>query len=265
LKKQKKVPKGVKILVFDIETAPVVAYVWSLWDQTVGLNQIVSDWHILSWAAKWLHEDKVMYMDQRNSPSIENDKDLLKGIWKLLDEADIVITQNGKSFDSKKLNARFILNGFDPPSAYRHIDTKIIASKNFAFTSNKLEYMSNKLCTKNKKLKKRKFEGFELWKQCLANNKAAWKEMEIYNKADVLATEELFYKLEPWGRYINYAIYSFNDNECVCGKPNFMKNGFYYTNASKFQKYRCRTCGAERRDSKNLIPKGLVTGRSLKP
>src|SRR5579863_8242080 len=94
---------GPKVLIFDIETAPIVAHVWSLWENNVGLNQIVSDWHVLSWSAKWLDDppNKVMYMDQRGVKNIEDDSNLLEEIWLLLDEADIVITQNGKSFDQK--------------------------------------------------------------------------------------------------------------------------------------------------------------------
>src|SRR5579885_3368369 len=173
-----------KILLFDIETAPMLAHVWDLWDQNVGLNQIKSDWHILAWAAKWYGDPphKIMYMDQRNVKNIADDRKILKGIWKLLNEADIVITQNGKAFDEKKLNARFIIQGFNPPSSFKHIDTRQIAKKRFAFTSNKLEYMTNKLCTKYKKLDHAKFYGFNLWSECLKGNIKAWKEMEKYNK-----------------------------------------------------------------------------------
>lgn len=96
----------------------------------------------------------------------------------MLDEADIVITQNGRKFDQKKLNARFILNGFKPPSSYKHIDTLVIARKHFGFTSNKLKYMTDKLCTKYKKLDHSKFPGMELWRECLKGNSEAWTEME---------------------------------------------------------------------------------------
>lgn len=256
--KKKSQHQGPKVLVFDIETAPILGHVWSLWDQNVALNQIKSDWHILSWSAKWLHDpaSKVMYKDQRNAKNIENDKDLMVGIWKLLDEADVVITQNGKSFDQKKLNARFILNGFQPPSSYKHIDTKIIAKRHFAFTSNKLEYMSDKLCTKYKKLKHAKFSGFDLWKECLAGNIEAWKEMEKYNKYDVLALEELYHKLIPWDNSINFNLYSDGlNNTCKCGSTDFAKNGFYYTATAKYQRYKCKDCGAEHRDRTNLFSK----------
>lgn len=247
-----------KVLIYDIETAPILGHVWKLWENNVALNQIVSDWHVLSWSAKWLGEPdtSVMYMDQRGSKNVEDDAKILKAMWDLLNEADVVITQNGKNFDQKKLNARFILNGFQPPGSYKHIDTKQIASKHFGFTSNKLEYMTDKLCTKYKKLKHTKFPGHELWTQCLAGNLEAWNEMEQYNKHDVLALEELYNKLIPWDNTINFNLYHEElDHVCKCGSTSFSKNGFYYTASGKFQKHKCKSCGSETRDKQNLFSK----------
>lgn len=248
-----------KILIFDIETAPMLAYVWGLWDQNVGLNQIESDWYVLSFAAKWLgsKESDVIYYDQRNAKNIEDDSVLLKQIWDLLNEADIVITQNGKKFDVKKLNARFILNGFQRPSNFRHIDMYDISRRQFGFTSNKLEYLTNSLCVKYKKLKHAKFSGFELWKQCLNGNMEAWKEMEEYNKYDVLSLEELYTIVIGWDNSINFNLYKDNilDFTCNCSSKNIIENGFDYTNTAKYRRYRCTDCGANFRDSKNLIAK----------
>lgn len=248
---------GPKVLIYDIETAPIVAHVWGLWENNVGLNQIESDWHVLSWSAKWLGapETEVMYMDQRGVKNIEDDSKLLKQIWDLLNTADVVITQNGKKFDQKKLNARFILNGFAPTTSYRHIDTAQIARKHFAFTSNKLAYLSDKLCETYKKLTNHgKFPGHELWVQCLKDNIEAWEEMEKYNKYDVLSLEELYNKLAPWDNSINFNVYTDTDSvACSCGSTTFRKNGFYYTNAAKYQKYTCKSCGKESRDKTNLL------------
>lgn len=258
---------GPKVLLVDVETAPILGHVWSIWEQNVSLNQIKSDWHLLSWSAKWLGspESEVMYADQRSAKNIEDDSKLLKGIWKLLDAADIVITQNGVSFDIKKLNARFILNGFPPPSHFKNIDTKIIASKKFGFTSNKLEYLTDKLCTKYKKLKHKQFAGFELWKECLAGNKDAWAEMELYNRHDVLSLEELYIKLSPWDTGINFNLYTdeATPTTCRCGCTKFERRGYHYTSAGKFQTYRCTECGAWTRDKNNLLSKEKRA--SLKP
>ena len=243
-----------KILILDIETSPLLGNVWGLWNNNVSLNQLEKDWHIMSWAAKWYREDSVMYADQRKEKRFENDKSILKKMWKLLDEADIVVSHNGKAFDIKRLNSRFILNGMNPPSSFRNIDTKILAQKHFGFTSNKLAYLTDKLCKKYKKLSHAKFPGQELWTQCLKGNMDAWDEMERYNKYDVLSLEELYEVLIPWDDTINYTVY-YEEDVCSCGSTNLVKNGFYYTNASKFQKYKCKDCGAEYRDKTNLIKK----------
>lgn len=226
----------------------------------MGLNQIKSDWHILSWSAKWLGAPpkEIMYMDQRKAKDIQDDTKILKSLWKLLDEADVIITQNGRAFDQKKIQARFILNGMKPPSTYKHIDTKRLAQKHFAFTSNRLEYMTDKLCTKYKKLKHHKFQGFELWKECLAGNRSAWREMEKYNKYDVLSLEELYTKLIPWDSSINFTLYhEFEGHVCTCGSMKFVRGKrAVYTSGGKYERYICVKCGSETRGKENLFAKG---------
>lgn len=243
--------KKPKVLLFDIETAPILAYTWDIWDQNIALNQIKQDWFVLSWSAKWLDDKKVMYMDQREAKDVSNDKPLLEGIWKLLDDADIVVTQNGKAFDQKKLYARFILNGMKPPSSFQHYDTKKIASKHFAFTSNKLEYLTDKLNTKYKKIKN---SGFTLWTRCLAGDLKAWKEMEKYNRYDVLALEELYLKLMAWEPKVNYAVFSEDlDFKCACGGNTLKPKGYAYTASGKFKRFICSGCGKNYQSKQNEL------------
>lgn len=244
---------GPKILFLDIETAPILGYVWGLFDQNVGLNQIHTDWHILSWAAKWQGEDKMMYMDQRNARDLENEKVILEGIWKLLDEADIVVGHNSKRFDVKKLNARFLIHKMQPPSPFRQIDTLTIAKKYFAMTSNKLEYLADKLGCKLKKMKTKKFPGFELWKECLAKNKEAFKEMELYNKRDVDVLEEVYDRLIPWDNSINFAVYNGGQHVCTCGSTDLRNKGVTVTNSGIFQRYKCKKCGKPFQDKINEL------------
>jgi hypothetical protein len=253
---KKKDASGLKILVLDIETAPILAWVWGLWENNVALNQIDSDWYVMSWAAKWLGEEEVFYMDQRDAENIENDKNILEGIWKLLDQADVIVSQNGKKFDRKKLNARFILNGMHPPSSARDIDTLVLAKKHFAFTSNKLEYMTSKLCTKYKKLTHKNFPGFMLWAECIKGNLLAWNEMREYNTHDILSLEELYEILRKWGIGINLNVNNDTlENKCVCGNTKFIENGFAFTNGGKFTRLKCTICSAEFSDKVNLLPK----------
>jgi uncharacterized protein YprB with RNaseH-like and TPR domain len=245
-----------KVLFLDIETAPILSYHWKLWDENIGLNQIKADWHLLSFAGKWLGDKEVIYQDQRKARKIDNDAPLLKEAWALLDEADIVVWQNGRRFDHKKLNARFIMNGMSPPSPYKQIDTLEIAKKHFGFTSNKLEYLSNTLNVKYKKLSDHDFHGFNLWKECLAGNHAAWRTMEKYNKHDVLALEELYTKLIPWDQSLNFSLFREDGKQvCTCGSKEFHKRGYAFTSAGKYQRYQCQKCGAWTRGASNLLSK----------
>ena len=94
-----------RIVTLDIETAPILAYVWGLFKQFVGLDQIVKDWSILSVTWKWLDEERTYYVDTYEggrAKDIRDDTKLLMKLWQVLDEADIVVTQNGIQFDIKR-------------------------------------------------------------------------------------------------------------------------------------------------------------------
>jgi len=184
-----------KVLVVDIETKPMTARVWGLFDQNIALNQLVDEGGIFSWSAKWLGESEVLYKDVKGN--MKKEKQLLTPLWKLMDEADVIIGQNSNKFDIKKLNAKFLEYKLGSPSPYKKVDTLIVAKRHFSFVSNKLEWMSKKFC-KLKKLAHSKFPGFMLWDECGKGNVDAWKEMELYNKMDVLATEELFVVLSEF-------------------------------------------------------------------
>lgn len=249
---------GPRVLIIDIETLPMEAYVWGLFDQNIGLEMVKTDWSILSFSAKWLGspEDEVMYQDTRNEENIRDDSKLLKTIHSLLNEADVLIVQNGVRFDVPKINARFVLNDMKPPTSYRIIDTMRIAKSKFGFTSNKLAYMTDKLCVKYKKLDHGKYAGFKLWDECMKGNLDAFNEMEKYNKYDVLSLEELYTILAPWDKTINFSVFNENlEHRCSCGSSEITEDGFVYTNLAKYQRYVCTNCGKESRDSQNLLTK----------
>lgn len=244
--------KGPRVLVIDIETAPLVAHMWSLWQQGFGLNQLQGDWHLLSYAAKWYDSDEVFYKDQRNKEDMTDDTELLEDIWELLNEADFIIGHNIRKFDIKKIKARMLLKGLTPPSTFRQIDTLIIAKSVFAFTSNKLEYLTDKLCKVFKKSKHGKFAGHTLWVECLKNNIDAWNEMEEYNKYDILSNQELYDILAPWdARLPNFDLY---DDEVV-SMDQWVEDGYHFSNLGKYRRYRHKETGQYRRGRKNLLTK----------
>lgn len=245
-----------KILVLDIETAPITAYTWGLFKQNIGLNQIKTDWHLIAFAAKWVGEKKTMYLDNRHSKDVTNDKRLLIALSGLLSEADIVVTQNGEQFDLKKINARAVINGLRPIKPVASTDILKEGRKVFSFTSHKLEYVADNINKKYKKLKHNKFPGFELWAEILKGNPKAWKEMEVYTINDVLSTEEIYLTIQGW--IATQALSSFYDDSkmrCRCGSDKLRKKGFAYTPAGKYQIYLCLKCGKWPRSPENLLSK----------
>jgi DNA polymerase elongation subunit (family B) len=235
-----------KILVLDIESSPITAYVWGRRDVNIALNQVVKEASIIAWGAKWLGEpaSKVIYRDARSSPDIEDDSDLILPLWNLLNQAEIVITHYGQSFDCPRINARFMLHGFPPPKPYKHIDTYRLIKRTASFTSNKLEYLTDKLCTKYKKSSHHKFPGMSLWTECLAGNKAAWDEMKKYNILDVLSTEELYQKIKAWTPASMASAYS--GPQCrVCGDATKMqRRGYEIRKTGRYRRYQCQNCAA---------------------
>lgn len=252
------IPNAPKVLLLDIETLPIEAYVWDLWDQNISLDMIKEDWSILSFSAKWLGapESEIMYYDTRNEDNIRDDRKLCEIIHGLLDECDITITQNGVRFDIPKLNARFIKHGMKPPSSFRNIDTMRIAKYKFKFTSNKLAYLTDLLCEKYKKLDHSEFAGFKLWSECLKRNPKAFASMEKYNKYDVLSLEEAYNKLAAWDKTIRFSAFNEDTEErCTCGSTDIRLNGFIHTNTAMYERHTCQNCGKEYRGAKNIMTK----------
>jgi len=233
-----------KILIFDIETAPSQAFVWGAWKQNVGLNQdIRHEGYIMSIAYKWLDEEDVHYLENRT----EDDTEICAKFVRLLDEADFVVAHNGKKFDVPMMNTRFVINNIKPPSPYKVIDTLTIAKKEMRFRRNSLAHLAEVLKCKHKKLKHQAFAGFSLWSECMKGNPDAWAEMELYNRYDVIVLEEVYKKLRPFAStHPNITTGDDHDTMCCpkCGSVDIIRSGYYHTNKGKYQRYACKSCGA---------------------
>lgn len=230
-----------RVLLIDIETAPLVGYAWSKWE--TNIIDTIKDFYILSFAYKWIDDKKVRSLALPDFPLYkkdpENDLQLCHNIWPLLNQADIVVAHNGDSFDIKKINARFLVHGTLIPSPYKTIDTKKIAKKYFKFDSNKLDELGRQLGIG----RKMQHGGFELWKGCMSGDTKSWKTMVEYNKQDVELLEKVFLKLRPWMN--NFPVVRSENGDCRnCEGSHLQKRGFSFTRTSKIQRLQCQDCGA---------------------
>ena len=245
-----------KVLIFDIETAPLMAYVWqhSVWNANISADKIISEWFMLTWSAKWLFNDDIMSARLTSKEVLAEDDSRITGkIWKLLDEADIVLAHNARKFDIPNLQTRFLLHGLNPPKPYRQIDTLLVVRREFGFTHNNLNALAKVLG-----LGQKVDTNFQLWKDCLKGSEKALKKMEEYNKQDVLLLEEVYLVLLPWIKsHPNVGLYlDTHVSVCSsCGSNQIEKYGMYVTNASKFQAYKCGECHAISRSRINCQSK----------
>lgn len=230
-----------KVLIFDIETTPLISYTWGIWEQDV--IQVKEGWYMLSFSYKWLGEKKTHVLSLPDYKLYKNDKKcdlaLITDLWKLFDLADVVVAHNGASFDVKKANARFLTMGFPPPSPYKIVDTKLVAKNVAKFDSNKLDDLGKELVGEAKY----KHSGFSLWLRCMSDkhDKEAWKEMCKYNKQDVVLLEKIYLKLRGWMPTHPYLYYGVHCHICN-GKVNY--RGIARTKTQIKRRYQCTECAS---------------------
>lgn len=238
------IPEVPKILLFDIETVPMKVFVWGLKQHGyISPVMIDEDWNVVSWAAKWLCDSTVVSDIQTPEEAVaRDDSRILKEMWRLMDEADIVIAHNGDNFDIKKLNTRFLIHKMGPPSPYKSIDTLKISRKMFAPSSHSLNFIVKMLSENKEKIK----TDIDLWKSCLKGDEKALKYMRKYNKKDVFLLEDVYIEFRPWIKpHPNLGVYVDSENPVcpTCTSEDIHEKGSpHATAANRYQSYVCNSC-----------------------
>jgi len=235
-----------KILFLDLETSPNLAYVWGLWQQNVAITQMVDSTEVICFGARWAGTKKVIFK------SIHHDgkKGMLDELHALMEEADVLVGWNSQAFDSKHIKREFVENGYLPPSPYKELDLMRVVKSQFKFPSNKLDYVSQKLGVGAKV----KHSGFELWTQCMAGDKKAWKEMKEYQIQDVNLLIDLYEILKPWIKNHPHAgLHEGVEGGCTnCASTNLEKRGVTRTVSHTYQRFQCRDCGKWMRGNESI-------------
>ena len=248
---KEEVEKTPKVLIFDIETAPMSAFVWKRYKENVSLEQTISESFMLCWSAKWLYDETVMGDCLTSEEATkEDDKRIVNSLYNLITEADVIVAYNGRNFDIPYMNQRFLHWGFPPYVPTHVVDPYETAKSVFRFSSNKMDNIATQLGLQNK-LK----TDFSLWKGCMVGNKECLAYMLEYNKKDVVVLEEIYCRFLPWMKnHPNMSNFYDDKNRCTkCGKEEYTKlDRYFYTPSGKYELYRCKHCGAIFRGKKNL-------------
>lgn len=231
-----------KILILDLEMAPMRAYCWKRWKENISLDQTITDNFILCWSAKWLFDNEII-SDWLTPDEIDNEDDSRIAIhmWSLVNKADIVIAYNGRKADMPWLNSAFLKAGLAPTKPFFLVDPYDVVKRVFGFTSNKMDAIAGYLGIEHKL-----DTTFDLWKRCMEGDCEAMNYMVKYNKVDVKILEEIYLRLRPWiPRHPNISNILDMDVCPICGKENYIETGeYYYTTTGKYKLYRCLDCGS---------------------
>jgi len=252
-----------KILIIDIETSPSLGYFWKRWKTNIYQEQVVSESHILTYSAKWLGDDNIIFgFLEEKEVKKENDERLVKELYSLLDSADLVIAHNAYGFDIPFINARLAYHNMTPPSPYRIIDTLRIARNNFKFPSNALDSLCKYLGIEGKTDN----NGFATWRGFLNYDEECVKTMIDYNCNDVIILENLYLKLRAFDKsHPNIQVYSeinLNITCPCCGSEDVDKTDkLFYTSVSAFPTFVCLNCGKRFRERRNVLDReNLIQG-----
>lgn len=234
---------NVKVLFYDLEVSPILGWVYGTYNTNV--LEIERHSHIMCFSYKWAHQKRVKSVSQIDFPARykadpTDDLDVVKALWRLFDEADVVVGHNAKGFDNKVGTSRFIVHKMDPPSPYKTIDTLTVARQKGRFSSNKLDLLGQQLSLG----RKTKATHSQLWKGCLQGNKSDWKKMITYCNQDVKLLESLYERFKPYiSNHPTLSVFTQEPDSCPrCGSHKIEDKGYRRTNTGLYKRYRCRVC-----------------------
>ena len=242
-----------KILIFDIETSTIRGRFWRTGKQYVSHNQIIDDWFVLGYSAKWLFSTETMSDFVTAKEAVQrDDKRIMQSLYKLINEADILIGHNASKFDIPMVKTRFFLHGFKPPLPFLIIDTLKIAWKEFSFSSAKLDYLSKMILRKEKL-----HTDYDLWIRCENGDQEALDYMEEYCIMDTELEENVYVEMRPWVHsHPNLPlIMDAKEPACpTCGSFELKEESdYYYTPQNKYIAMRCLSCGAVSHKKKSEV------------
>ena len=240
-----------KILLFDIETQAPIFRSWNPYPKFIPHKMLVKDWCIICWSAKWLYEAEVHNDKMTPEESIvRNDERVVRSLWDMIDEADIIIAHNLKKFDKKKANSRFLFYKMNPPSHYNMVDTLEATKSQFGETYNGLDFLSSKFNGEGK-LK----TDIDLWIACDDGDGDAIDEMSSYCDKDVFILEDYYLTIRKWIKsHPNLSLYvDACEARCPnCGSANIVDGGDYVTPANRYPGFRCE-CGYAGRYPQSML------------
>lgn len=253
LKKQK--PKRqARILTIDIERLPGVAYAFDQKVNFLSYRNFIEQPKTICWAARWEGQSRMMF-----EAVWKDEEKMLRRSWELFDEADAVVTFNGRRFDVPHLRGAWLKAGFPPPRPWKDIDLYTMAKNKFGFISNSLDHITRELGYTGKT----DHYSIPLAQAAVDGDKAAQKRLKEYNSGDIELTEWLHERLlgylpthPHFGRTSKVTC-----NQCGSKELTVQPNN-YKAVLLQYQMFRCDNCGGIVRSNWNVARTAISRGVS---
>jgi hypothetical protein len=259
--------QGPAILIYDLETAPALGWVWSGYKTNVIAYE--QDWYLLSFAYKWLGKNGIrfvsIFQDPAFKPDTTNDQWVAARLYALFDQADVLIAHNNDRFDERKANARFLYHDMPPPAPSQTVDTLKESRRYF----NEMSHSLKEIGRRHRIGDKTPHHGFQLWRDCMAGDPKAWRLMEKYNRQAVALLEKVYLKLRPWigapGKKAHPNMGFWADGARLvcpkCGSGRLHRRGAMHTAVLTYQRFQCKECGGWSKARKSEVTTNPVIVR----
>lgn len=230
----------IKRLFLDLETSPNLVYSWRTGSKIfISHDSIVKERAIICIGYKWQGKKEVHALQWDTKG---NDRKILQEFIPILESADEIVAHNGDHFDIPWLRARAAFHGLQISAYLKTIDTLQQSRRVFYFNSNKLDYLGEFLGF-GKKIK----TDFDLWKNVMAGDSKALKDMITYCRRDVDLLEKVYLKLESFNKPKTHAgvLEGKGKGTCpTCASEKTQRRGYRLTALGvKSQIMSCNSCG----------------------
>ncbi len=241
--------KEPRIVLFDLETLPNLPEAMKVWTQLgnyPGLTLKAQISSVICFGFKEFGtDDKPSCINawdfKRWRTNVNDDRDVIEAGYKILKDADAVVTHNGRRFDWKFFQTRLLIHGMPPLPRIPHIDTCAIAKANLYLFNNKLDTLGEQLVHE----KKLENGGWPLWVKVSERDPDALKLMTDYCIQDVALLEKVFKVLRPFAANIpNYNLWTIGQKPVCpnCGGTRLKNQGYRTTRTRTYRRYRCLNC-----------------------
>lgn len=245
------VPKySPKIVTIDIERMPNVGFFWHprTRDGWISETMVMEPSRMISFAAKVLNGPVFFSSEYHHGR-----EQMLKSLWTVMDEADILITYNGKRFDVPHIAGELRDNGFKSYRPFKQIDLLQSVKQKFGYDYKTLASVASRWGLSEKM----DTGGFDLWRKCYNGDAEAWDTMRKYNMQDVRVTEAVYLSNLSWlsGSIPNLGLWVFSEDGFICpacSSTKVVESGTATTGVTRYVAYVCKDCGYRSRSNEKV-------------